>query len=72
MWTLPRILLEIIKINEVLKVLNNIRTLSIYTKRFSLDTLEEMLEKLKSVVNERSNKNNQIQANIKERTSKLQ
>lgn len=58
--------------SEALKVLNNIRTLRAQARECSLDTLEEMLEKLEVVVNERRNEDNQAQAEIEERTRKLQ
>lgn len=58
--------------SEALKVLNNIRTLRAQARECSLDTLEEMLEKLEVVVNERRDEENQAQAEIEERTRKLQ
>lgn len=58
--------------SEALKVLNNIRTLRAQARECSLDTLEEMLEKLEVVVNERRDEDNQAQAEIEERTRKLQ
>lgn len=58
--------------SEALKVLNNIRTLRAQARECSLDTLEEMLEKLEVVVNERRDEDNQVQAEIEERTRKLQ
>ncbi|CAL4042950.1 histone-like nucleoid-structuring protein H-NS [Buchnera aphidicola] len=58
--------------NETLKILNNIRTLRAQARECSLETLEEMLEKLEAVVNERREEENQVQAEIKERTRKLQ
>ena len=58
--------------NETLKILNNIRTLRAQARECSLETLEEMLEKLEAVVNERREEESQIQAEIKERTRKLQ
>ncbi|MGL9733477.1 MAG: histone-like nucleoid-structuring protein H-NS [Symbiopectobacterium sp.] len=58
--------------SEVLKVLNNIRTLRAQARECSLDTLEEMLEKLEVVVNERRDEDNQAQAEIEKRTRKLQ
>ncbi|MGL9751278.1 MAG: histone-like nucleoid-structuring protein H-NS [Symbiopectobacterium sp.] len=57
---------------EALKVLNNIRTLRAQARECSLDTLEEMLEKLEVVVNERRDEDNHAQAEIEERTRKLQ
>ncbi|MBG6247938.1 MULTISPECIES: histone-like nucleoid-structuring protein H-NS [Symbiopectobacterium] len=58
--------------SEALKILNNIRTLRAQARECSLDTLEEMLEKLEVVVNERRDEDNQAQAEIEERTRKLQ
>ncbi|MGK2960054.1 MAG: histone-like nucleoid-structuring protein H-NS [Candidatus Malihini olakiniferum] len=58
--------------SEALKVLNNIRTLRAQARECSLDTLEEMLEKMEVVVNERREEENQAQAEIEERTRKLQ
>ncbi|KAI9575509.1 hypothetical protein GQX74_015749 [Glossina fuscipes] len=57
--------------NEALKILNNIRTLRAQARDCTLETLEEMLEKLEAVVNERREENNRAQAEIKERTRKL-
>ncbi|MGL9735109.1 MAG: histone-like nucleoid-structuring protein H-NS [Symbiopectobacterium sp.] len=57
---------------EALKVLNNIRTLRAQARECSLDTLEEMLEKLEVIVNERRDEDNHAQAEIEERTRKLQ
>lgn len=58
--------------NEALKILNNIRTLRAQARECSLETLEEMLEKLEAVVNERREENNQAQAAIEKHTQKLQ
>ncbi|ABF14118.1 histone-like nucleoid-structuring protein H-NS [Candidatus Palibaumannia cicadellinicola] len=58
--------------NEALKILKNIRTLRAQTKECTLETLEEMLEKFEVVVNERRKEKNQVQAEIEERTRKLQ
>lgn len=58
--------------SEALKILNNIRTLRAQARECSLDTLEEMLEKLEVVVNERREEESQAQAEIEERTRKLQ
>ncbi|MBX4181172.1 histone-like nucleoid-structuring protein H-NS [Sodalis sp. CWE] len=57
--------------SEALKTLNNIRILRAQAKECSLETLEEVLEKLEVVVNERREENSQVQAEIKERTRKL-
>ncbi|URJ25480.1 DNA-binding transcriptional regulator H-NS [Blochmannia endosymbiont of Camponotus sp.] len=58
--------------NDTLKTLNNIRTLRAQAKTCTLDTLEEMLEKLEVVVNERREENNQAQAEIEKHSRKLQ
>ncbi|CUX95798.1 DNA-binding protein H-NS [Candidatus Mikella endobia] len=58
--------------SEALKILNNIRTLRAQTKECTLETLEEMLEKLEVIINERREENSQAQVEIKERTRKLQ
>lgn len=58
--------------SEALKILNNIRTLRAQARECSLETLEEMLEKLEVVVNERRDEDNQVQAEVEERTRKLQ
>lgn len=58
--------------SEALKILNNIRTLRAQARECTLDTLEEMLEKLEVVVNERREEDSQAQAEIEERTRKLQ
>ena len=58
--------------SEALKILNNIRTLRAQARECTLETLEEMLEKLEVVVNERRDEDSQAQAEIEERTKKLQ
>ncbi|QGU87706.1 histone-like nucleoid-structuring protein H-NS [Erwinia sorbitola] len=58
--------------SEALKILNNIRTLRAQARECSLETLEEMLEKLEVVVNERRDEETQAQAEVEERTRKLQ
>ncbi|WP_048638955.1 histone-like nucleoid-structuring protein H-NS [Brenneria goodwinii] len=58
--------------SEALKILNNIRTLRAQARECSLDTLEEMLEKLEVVVNERREEESQVQAEVEERARKLQ
>ncbi|URJ24933.1 histone-like nucleoid-structuring protein H-NS [Candidatus Blochmannia ocreatus (nom. nud.)] len=57
---------------EAFKILNNIRTLRAKTRALTLETLEEMLKKLKIIVNERREANNQAQAKIEKHTRKLQ
>ncbi|UDG79287.1 DNA-binding protein H-NS [Candidatus Ecksteinia adelgidicola] len=58
--------------SEELKTFNNIRILRIQARECSLETLEEIFEKLKVVVNERRKENSQAQEEIKEHTLKLQ
>ncbi|WP_264273029.1 histone-like nucleoid-structuring protein H-NS [Duffyella gerundensis] len=58
--------------SEALKILNNIRTLRAQARECTLETLEEMLEKLEVVVNERREEDNQTAAENEERTRKLQ
>ena len=58
--------------SEALKILNNIRTLRAQARECTLETLEEMLEKLEVVVNERREEDSRAQAEIEERTRKLQ
>ncbi|WP_271293266.1 histone-like nucleoid-structuring protein H-NS [Yersinia mollaretii] len=57
--------------SEALKILNNIRTLRAQARECTLETLEEMLEKLEVVVNERREEDSQVQAEIEERERKL-
>lgn len=58
--------------SEALKILNNIRTLRAQARECSLETLEEMLEKLDVVVNERREEENHAQAENAERSRKLE
>lgn len=58
--------------SEALKVLNNIRTLRAQARDCTLDMLEEMLEKLEVVVKERRTEEHLVQAEMEERTRKLQ
>lgn len=58
--------------SEALKILNNIRTLRAQARECTLETLEEMLEKLEVVVNERREEESHAQAENQERTRKLQ
>lgn len=57
--------------NESLKILNNIRTLRAQGRECSLDTLEEMLEKLDTVVKERREEENKVKAEKEDRARKL-
>lgn len=58
--------------NETLKILNNIRTLRAQARECTLETLEEILEKLEVIVNERREEDNRAHAESEERTRKLQ
>lgn len=58
--------------SEALKILNNIRTLRAQARECTLETLEEMLEKFETVVNERREEIKLAQAEIQEHTRKLQ
>lgn len=58
--------------SETLKILNNIRTLRAQAKECTLETLEEMLEKLEVIVNERREEDTQAQEAIAKRTRKFQ
>ncbi|MDX7987180.1 DNA-binding transcriptional regulator H-NS [Xenorhabdus sp. 12] len=58
--------------SENLKSLNNIRTLRAQARECELTTLEEMLEKLTTVVEERRDEESQARAQIEERSRKLQ
>ncbi|MCE1649642.1 transcriptional regulator, partial [Enterobacter hormaechei] len=58
--------------SENLKSLNNIRTLRAQARECELTTLEEMLEKLTTVVEERREEENQVRVQMEERTRKLQ
>ncbi|WP_338882405.1 MULTISPECIES: H-NS family nucleoid-associated regulatory protein [Xenorhabdus] len=58
--------------SENLKSLNNIRTLRAQARECELSTLEEMLEKLTTVVEERREEENQVRVQLEERTRKLQ
>ncbi len=58
--------------SESLKAFNNIRTLRAQARESSLEVLEEILEKLTSVVEERRLEESQAQAKEEERTRKLE
>ncbi|QCR36235.1 histone-like nucleoid-structuring protein H-NS [Nissabacter sp. SGAir0207] len=58
--------------SESLKILNNIRTLRAQARECSLETLEEMLEKLDVVVTERREEEQHAAAENEERSRKLQ
>ncbi|CRK85779.1 DNA-binding protein H-NS [Candidatus Providencia siddallii] len=58
--------------SESLKALNNIRTLRAQAREVTLESLEEMLEKLTVVVEERRYEENQARAELEERNRKLE
>ncbi|QGY29413.1 histone-like nucleoid-structuring protein H-NS [Pantoea cypripedii] len=58
--------------SEALKILNNIRTLRAQARECSLETLEEMLEKLEVVVKERREEESHAEAENAERNRKLE
>lgn len=58
--------------SEALKILNNIRTLRAQARECTLETLEEMLEKLEAVVSERRESEKQYRAEQEEHERKLQ
>lgn len=51
--------------SEALKILNNIRTLRAQARECTLETLEEMLEKLEVVVNERREEETLLRQKLK-------
>lgn len=57
--------------NEILKILNNIRTLRVHSRECSLEILEEILEKFKIIVKERKEEEKKIQEEIENKTVKL-
>ncbi|MBN3192599.1 DNA-binding protein, partial [Pectobacterium brasiliense] len=58
--------------SEVLKVLNNIRTLRAQARETDLATLEEMLEKLTVIVEERREEETKVQQEQAERLAKIE
>ena len=58
--------------SESLKALNNIRTLRAQAREMTLESLEEMLEKLTVVVDERREEESQARAEVEERNRKLE
>ncbi|CAJ0991024.1 hypothetical protein FD729_03000 [Pantoea sp. Nvir] len=58
--------------SESLKVLNNIRTLRAQAREIPLDTLEELLAKLTTIVEERREKEVSYLTQQEERSSKLE
>ncbi|MBJ7223709.1 MULTISPECIES: H-NS family histone-like protein [unclassified Brenneria] len=57
---------------EALKILNNIRTLRAQARELDLATLEEMLEKLTAIVEDRREEEASIQKEQAERQAKLE
>lgn len=57
---------------EVFKLLNNIRTLRAHARELPIDALEEMLEKVKTVVEERRSEEVQARTHKQEYDKKLQ
>ncbi len=53
--------------SETLQVLNNIRTLRARARELPLEVLEELLEKLTTVVSERSEEEKELEAANRER-----
>ena len=53
--------------SESLKALNNIRTLRAQAREVTLESLEEMLEKLTVAVDERRDEESQARAELEER-----
>lgn len=58
--------------SEALKVLNNIRTLRAQARELDLETLEEMLEKLTAIVEDRRQEEASAQQQNAERQAKLE
>lgn len=58
--------------SETIKILSNIRMLRAQAREQPLDILEELLEKLDIIINERREEEKTNQAEIEERTRKLQ
>ncbi|EDG0478625.1 H-NS histone family protein [Salmonella enterica] len=58
--------------SEALKVLNNIRTLRAQARETDLETLEEMLEKLSVIVDERREEEHAILKEQEQRQAKLE
>lgn len=58
--------------SEVFKILNNIRIFRAQVRECIFETLEEMLEKLEVVVNERREEESAVVVEVEERIRKLQ
>ncbi|ACY85801.1 H-NS histone family protein [Edwardsiella piscicida] len=57
--------------SDLLKSLNNIRTLRAYARETQISVLEEMLDKLRAVVSERREEIEQAESSRREREEKL-
>lgn len=62
----------IYKMSEAFKVLNNIRTLRAQSREIALEALEEILEKLTTVVEDRREEESSIRQEQEQRQSKLE
>lgn len=58
--------------SDALKAINNIRTLRAQSRKFPLETLEEILAKLTTVVEERRQEEAQLRKQWQEKQSKLE
>ncbi|WP_294906462.1 histone-like nucleoid-structuring protein H-NS [Tatumella sp. UBA2305] len=58
--------------SDAIKSLNNIRTLRAQAREYTIETLEEMLEKFEVIVNERREEESQAAAQNSERLLKLE
>ena len=58
--------------SDAIKSLNNIRTLRAQAREYTVETLEEMLEKFEVIVNERREEESQAAAQNSERLRKLE
>jgi len=58
--------------SDAIKSLNNIRTLRAQAREYTIETLEEMLEKFEVIVNERREEESQVAAQNSERLRKLE
>lgn len=57
---------------DILKTLNNIRTLRVHARELTLDTLEEMLVKLTTIVEERREEEATLRKLYEEKQAKLE
>lgn len=58
--------------NEAIKILNNIRTLRAQAREISLEALEELLEKLTAIVEDRRTEEASVQQQNAERQAKIE